>query len=167
MSLAKKRAYSYTRVSTSMQIEGFSLDAQKQRIESYAKSLDIDIIREFSDEGKSGKSIEGREEFQRMLEYVKAGEDVDYIIVYKLSRFGRNTRDILDTFELIQDYGVDLICVEDGIDSSKGIGKVIITILGALAELERIISPFKPWKDEKRKPVKEDGMVGKPLMAIS
>lgn len=135
--MAKKRAYSYTRVSTSMQIEGFSLDAQKQRIESYAKSLDIDIIREFSDEGKSGKSIEGREEFQRMLEYVKAGEDVDYIIVYKLSRFGRNTRDILDTFELIQDYGVDLICVEDGIDSSKGIGKVIITILGALAELER------------------------------
>jgi len=53
--LAKKRAYSYTRVSTSMQIEGFSLDAQKQRIESYAKSLDIDIIREFSDEGKSDR----------------------------------------------------------------------------------------------------------------
>lgn len=38
-----------------MQIEGFSLDAQKQRIESYAKSLDIDIIREFSDEGKSDR----------------------------------------------------------------------------------------------------------------
>lgn len=53
--MAKKRAYSYTRVSTSMQIEGFSLDAQKQRIESYAKSLDIDIIREFSDEGKSDR----------------------------------------------------------------------------------------------------------------
>lgn len=135
--MARKRAYAYTRVSTAMQIEGFSLDAQKQRIESYAKSLDIDIIREFSDEGKSGKSIEGREEFKRMLEYVKANEGIDYIIVYKLSRFGRNTRDILDTFEFIQDYDVDLICVEDGIDSSKGIGKVIITILGALAELER------------------------------
>ncbi len=135
--MPKQRAYSYTRVSTAMQIEGYSLDAQKDRIESYAKSRDIDIIREFSDEGKSGKSIEGREEFKRMLDYVKAEEGIDYIIVYKLSRFGRNTRDILDTFELLQDYGVDLICVEDGIDSSKGIGKIIITILGALAELER------------------------------
>lgn len=68
-----------------MQIDGFSLDAQKARIDNYAKSLDIDIIREFSDEGKSGTSIEGREEFKRMLEYVKAGEGIDYIIVYKLS----------------------------------------------------------------------------------
>ena len=72
--MAKKRAYSYTRVSTSMQIDGFSLAAQKARIDNYAKSLDIDIIREFSDEGKSGKSIEGREEFKRMLDYIKAGE---------------------------------------------------------------------------------------------
>ena len=135
--MAKKRAYSYTRVSTSMQIDGYSLTAQKARIDNYAKSLDIDIIREFSDEGKSGKSIEGREEFKRMLDCIRAGEDIDYIIVYKLSRFGRNTRDILDTFEFIQDYDVDLICVEDGIDSSRGIGKVIITILGALSELER------------------------------
>lgn len=57
-----------------MQIDGFSLAAQKARIDNYAKSLDIDIIREFSDEGKSGKSIEGREEFKRMLDYIKAGE---------------------------------------------------------------------------------------------
>lgn len=135
--MEKKRAYSYTRVSTSMQIDGFSLAAQKARIDNYAKSQDIDIIREFSDEGKSGKSIEGREDFKSMLDYIKAGEHVDYIIVYKLSRFGRNIRDILDTFEFIREHKVNLICVEDGIDSSKSMGKVIITILGALSELER------------------------------
>lgn len=62
---------------------------------------------------------------------------VDYIIVYKLSRFGRNIKDILYTFEFIRDYKVNLMCVEDGIDSSKSVEKVIITILGALSELER------------------------------
>ena len=63
-------------------------------------------------------------------------EKVDYIIVFKLSRFGRNTRDILETFEKMQDYDVDLICVENAVDTSK-MGKFIMTILGALAEMER------------------------------
>lgn len=132
----KKKAYIYTRVSTNMQVDGYSLEAQKNRCEAHAKLHDIDVIRYFSDEGKSGKAIDGREEFKRMIDYIKAGERVDYIIVFKLSRFGRNTRDILETFEKMQDYDVDLICVEDAIDTSK-MGKFIMTILGALAEMER------------------------------
>ena len=55
--MANKRAYSYTRVSTSMQIDGFSLDAQKVRMDNYARSLDIDIISEFSDEAKIVRMI--------------------------------------------------------------------------------------------------------------
>ena len=133
----KKKAYAYTRVSTSMQVEGYSLNAQKERIANHAKALDLQIIREFSDEGKSGTSIEGREDFQRMIEYVKAGEDVDYIIVFKLSRFGRNTRDVLNTFEILQEHEVDLICIDDGINTSTEVGKFLITILSAVAEMER------------------------------
>ena len=132
----EKKAYIYTRVSTNMQVDGYSLEAQKKRCEDYAKLHDIEVARYFSDEGKSGKAIEGREEFKRMIEYIEAGEKVNYIIVFKLSRFGRNTRDILDTFEKIQDYDVDLICVEDAIDTSKS-GKTIMTILGVVAEMER------------------------------
>ncbi|TDW26014.1 site-specific DNA recombinase [Breznakia blatticola] len=119
-----------------MQVDGYSLEAQKKRCEAQAEFNDIDVIRYFSDEGQSGKSIEGREEFKRMIEYIEAGEKVDYIIVFKLSRFGRNTRDILEVFEKIQDYGVDLICVEDNIDTSK-MGKFIMTLLGAISEMER------------------------------
>ena len=134
----KKRAYCYTRVSTGMQVDGYSLDAQRERIEKYAYGADIELIEPFfSDEGRSGKSIEGRDEFKRMLEYIEAGADVDYVIVFKLSRFGRNAADILNTLQRMQDHGVNLICVEDGIDSSKDAGKLVISVLAAVSEIER------------------------------
>jgi len=54
-----------------------------------------------------------------------------------LSRFGRNAADILNSLQLMQDFGVNLICVEDSIDSSKEAGKLLISILAAVAEMER------------------------------
>ncbi len=93
---------------------------------------------EFSDEGKSGKSVEGRLEFQRMLEQIEAQKDnVQYVLVFKLSRFGRNAADVLNSLQHMQDFGVNLICVEDGIDSSKDSGKLMISVLSAVAEIER------------------------------
>lgn len=64
-------------------------------------------------------------------------DGVSYILVFKLSRFGRNAADVLNSLQYIQDYGVNLICVEDGIDSSKDSGKLTITVLSAVAEIER------------------------------
>ena len=63
--------------------------------------------------------------------------DIDYILVYKLSRFGRNAADILNSLELVQSYGVNLICIEEGIDSSQTSGKLLISVLTAVAEIER------------------------------
>ena len=57
--------------------------------------------------------------------------------VYKLSRFGRNAADILNSLELVQSYGVNLICIEEGIDSSQTSGKLLISVLSAVAEIER------------------------------
>ena len=105
----KIRCYVYIRVSTTMQVDGYSLDAQREKLRKYAEYQNMEIIQEFSDEGKSGKSVEGRPEFQRML----------------------------DNIERMQDFGVNLICVEDGIDSSKDSGKLMISVLSAVAEIER------------------------------
>lgn len=96
------------------------------------------IVSEFSDEGFSGKNIKGRPEFTRMMEKIESGEDdVDFVLVFKLSRFGRNAADVLNSLQTMQDYGVNLICVEDGIDSSKDAGKLMISVLSAVAEIER------------------------------
>ena len=138
MKKEKIKVYTYTRVSTTMQIDGYSLDAQKSRMKAYAEFNDYEIVHEYEDAGKSGKSIEGRIQFNQMLEDIKAGKDgVFYVLVFKLSRFGRNAADVLSTLQVMQDFGVNLICVEDGIDSSKDAGKLMISVLSAVAEIER------------------------------
>ena len=134
----KKKCYIYIRVSTTMQVDGYSLEAQKERLMKFAEFQEMEVVREYCDAGKSGKSITGRPEFQRMLQDVSEERDgVAFILVFKLSRFGRNAADVLNSLQFIQDYGVDLICVEDGIDSSKDSGKLTITVLSAVAEIER------------------------------
>ena len=61
-----------------------------------------------------------------MLNDIEDGKDgVDFVLVFKLSRFGRNAADVLSSLQLMQDYGVNLICVEDGVDSSKEAGKLL------------------------------------------
>ena len=73
MSQEKTKVYIYTRVSTTMQIDGYSLDAQKARMKAYADFNDYQIVGEYEDAGKSGKSIEGRASFCRMMEDIKSG----------------------------------------------------------------------------------------------
>ena len=138
MKKEKIKVYTYKRVSTAMQIDGYSLDAQRARMKAYADFNDYEIVGEYEDAGKSGKSIEGRLQFNQMMEDVKSGKDnVSYVLVFKLSRFGRNAADVLSTLQVMQDFGVNLICVEDGIDSSKDAGKLMISVLSAVAEIER------------------------------
>ena len=58
------RVYIYSRVSTVMQVEGYSLDAQKERMRAFAAFNGYDVVREYEDAGKSGRSIESRFHFQ-------------------------------------------------------------------------------------------------------
>ncbi len=134
----KKRCYTYTRVSTASQVDGYSLDAQKEKLKRYADYEDMIIVDEYKDEGKSGKNTEGRPDFKQMLKDIKDGKHkIDFVLVFKLSRFGRNAADVLSSLQFMQDYGVNLVCTEDGIDSSKDSGKLMISVLSAVAEIER------------------------------
>ena len=110
----------------------------KIKNEGFCLYNDYEIVGEYEDAGKSGKSIEGRVQFTRMMEDIKSGKDgVSFVLVFKLSRFARNAADVLSTLQIMQDFGVNLICVEDGIDSSKDAGKLMISVLSAVAEIER------------------------------
>lgn len=132
-----KGCYIYTRVSTEMQADGYSLDAQKEKLKRYAEYQEMLIMGEYSDAG-SGKNLAGRPDFLRMIADIEQGKDkIDFVLVFKLSRFGRNAADVLNSLQIMQDYGVNLICIEDGIDSSKDSGKLMISVLSAVAEIER------------------------------
>ena len=144
----------YIRVSSERQVKGYSLDGQKHYLAECAERRGMTVLDTYVEEGKSGKSIEGRTEFQRMLDDIQSGKvHTDYVLVFKLSRFGRNARDVLNSLEFIMKYGVHLMCVEDGLDSSTSMGKMMITILGAVAELERenIIAQSLLGREEKAK----------------
>ena len=106
MSREKIKVYTYTRVSTAMQVNGYSLDAQKAKMKAYADYDSYEIVGEYEDAGKSGKSIEGRAQFSQMMEDIKSGKDgVCYVLVFKLSRFGKNAADVLSSLQVMQDFG--------------------------------------------------------------
>jgi hypothetical protein len=124
MNRSGKRCVLYPRVSTEMQVDGFSLDGQKNSLKRFVDREEMVIVNIYEDAGKSGKSIEGRPAFKQMLNDIENGLSIDYVLIYKLSRFGRNAADILNSLEHIQSFGVNLICIEEGIDSSQTNGKI-------------------------------------------
>lgn len=133
----KKKCYIYTRVSTAVQTEGYSLDAQTDRLRKYADYKDLEVVREYCDAGKSGMNIKGRPAFMEMMDDISSERDgIACVLVFKLSRFGRNAADILKSLQLLMDYDVDLVCVEDAIDSSTQGGRLTLAILSAAAEME-------------------------------
>ena len=134
----KKKCYIYTRVSTAAQTDGYSLNAQKERLQKFAYYKDLEIVGEYCDAGKSGHSIKGRPAFMQMMDDITSEKDgISYVLVFKLSRFGRNAADVLKSMQLLNDYDIDLVSVEDAIDSSSQGGRLTLSILSAVAEIER------------------------------
>lgn len=132
-----ENAYIYTRVSTIIQVDGFSLDAQEEEIRAYAKMRNINIVGKYSDEGKSGKNAEHRPAFNQMMKDIRNKKDnVRYVLVFKLSRFAGNTSDTAKYLQELASFGVGLLGVKDGIDTSTATGKMIANIMGAVAEME-------------------------------
>ena len=81
----------------------------------------------------SGKNA-NRPELQKMMEYVRRG---DTVIVESISRFARNTRDLLGLGERLTEKGVEFVSKKEAIDTTTPTGKFMLTIFGAVAELER------------------------------
>ncbi len=81
----------------------------------------------------SGKNTQ-RPELKKMMEYVRHG---DTVIVESISRFARNTRDLLELVERLTDKGVEFVSKKEAIDTTTPSGKFMLTIFGAVAELER------------------------------
>ena len=148
----RKKCAIYIRVSSERQVQGFSLDGQKRELIDYAKAKHLEVADIYVEEGKSGKSIEGRDAFQKMMSDVtRQDSEVGYVLVFKLSRFGRNIRDILNSINILNKYGIHLLTKEEGLDSSNNMGNLMITIIGTLAEVERenIITQTMLGREEK------------------
>lgn len=116
-----------------MKIGYIRVSTQEQntiRQEVLMESLGVDEV--YIDH-MSGKSAE-RPELKKMMEYVRQG---DTVIVEAISRFARNTRDLLELVERLSAKGVEFVSKKEAIDTTTPTGKFMLTVFGAVAELER------------------------------
>ena len=132
-----KKAYGYIRVSTEEQAkEGLSLEAQRSKIRAFAEIKDLELVEIISDEGLSGKDFE-RGGIKKIIDLLDQGE-MDALIVYKLDRLSRNTVQLLTFIEkYFQSQGIRFLSVTEQIDTTTAIGKFFLTLMAALAQMER------------------------------
>lgn len=133
----RRLAWGYARVSTEGQaLEGVSLEMQRQRIAAHCVAAGLELGGVLVDEGASGKSLD-RPAFTALLEKVRAGE-VSHLVVYKLDRMTRRTRDLLGLVEdELKPRSVALVSLSEAIDTGSAAGVMVLTMLGALAQMER------------------------------
>ena len=132
-----QRAYGYVRVSTDEQVdEGISLRAQRYRIKAYAQAHGLTLVRTYADEGITGRTMD-RPGLQKLIRLAKSSE-CETIIVYRLSRLSRRTRDLLFLIEDVFLNGCTrLISINEHIDTETAMGRFLLTIMGAMAQMER------------------------------
>lgn len=133
----RNKVVGYVRVSLARQVDGFSIEAQEEGIKRFADRREYELKEIYYDKGISGKEISKREGFQQMLNDLKYTDDVKYVLVFKLSRFGRNATDTLNSLSYLQEHNVELYAIQDNVASDTTTGKLMITLLGTLAEMER------------------------------
>ena len=107
-----------------------AIDQNTERQEVALKELNVNKI--FT-EKLSGKNT-NRPELHKMLDYVREG---DTLYIESISRLARSTKDLLSLVQVLQEKGVDLVSLKENIDTTTPQGRFILTIFGALSELER------------------------------
>ncbi len=138
MTQNKPFAAIYIRVSTQDQAQhGFSLDAQQDALQNYAKALGYEIFKIYKDEGKSAKDLNRPE----MINLLRDAESRKFqaIFIYKLDRFSRSLKDLILTIDKLKDWGIDFVSLQDKIETASASGKLMFQIIGAFAEFERNI----------------------------
>lgn len=124
----------YCRVSTDKEDQLNSLEAQKEFFQEYAKKNNDHLVRLYADEGISGTKIKKRKEFQRMMADAERGL-FDMVVVKDISRFARNTVDLLESVRRLRTLGIEVQFLTANM-TNMGSSEFVLTIMGALAQEE-------------------------------
>jgi len=126
----------YVRVSTEDQArEGVSLDAQEARIAAYGAALGFEVSEVVRDAGISAKSLD-RPGMARILDGIRRRE-IGRVIILKLDRVTRSTRDLAELLELFASNDAALVSVSEHLDTASAAGRLAVNMLGVVAQWER------------------------------
>jgi site-specific DNA recombinase len=123
----------YTRVSTEDQArEGFSLEAQKERLEAYCEAQGWDVFKHYVDDGHSGRNTK-RPAYKKMLE---EKDKWDTILVMKMDRIHRNSKNFMIMMEDLEKWGKKFTSMQESLDTSNAVGRFVVDIIQRIAQLE-------------------------------
>jgi site-specific DNA recombinase len=132
------KCYTYLRVSTEKQVDGYSIEAQRKNVQKLADLKEFEIVQEYVDAGFSGADIQNRPAFTQMMNDIESEKDgIAHVLSFKLSRLGRNAIDTLESLRKMQEHGVNILTDDGAVDSSSAYGNFFILIMSGLAEMER------------------------------
>ncbi|HHT74567.1 MAG TPA: recombinase family protein [Euryarchaeota archaeon] len=123
----------YTRVSTEDQAEeGYSLEAQMERLEAYCEAQGWEVAERYVDEGFSGRSVR-RPAYQRMM---GERDRWDAILVMKMDRIHRNSKNFMVMMENLEKWGKQFMSMQEELDTSSAMGRFVVDIIQRIAQLE-------------------------------
>ena len=126
----------YVRVSSEMQKrKGNSIDLQNKKINEYCLLNDFDLIDVYEDDGISGMSINKRDGYKGMLDYMKKNS-VDGIVVWSLSRLGRRMKDVVEFMDYLKVNDIKFCSIKENLSNDDKIGSLIMNILSSINEFE-------------------------------
>lgn len=128
------RIAAYCRVSTEKEAQIDSLEKQIEFFNEFTKKNGYELYKLYADEGISGKQIKNRKQFQQMMKDAKA-KKFERVVVKDVSRFARNTVDLLQSIRELKSYGIQVDFLNNG-EVMEGGSEFILTILGAMAQQE-------------------------------
>ena len=131
---SEERAAIYTRVSRlDPRHHGYSMEIQPDRAEEYARSKSWEVYAIYEDPAKTGRNSR-RPSLQRLITDIKAGR-VTVVVVHRLDRLYRNLESLLKFIRMLKAYKVRLVSVTEQIDTDNWWGRLVLYVLGALAEM--------------------------------
>lgn len=134
--MSTNRTVAYVRVSTDDQAaSGLGMEAQQRKIEAAAIVQDLNIVETIVDDGQSGKTL-NRPGVTRLLEMADRGE-IDGVIIMKLDRLTRSVADLGGLLDRFTKRGVRLISCSESIDTESAGGRLVMNVLGSVAQWER------------------------------
>ena len=151
----------YVRVSTKVQLEGYSMVNQKNKIKDYCKYMEYDLVDVYEDRGITGMSIDKRDGYRSMLNYLM-NNNIDGIVVYSLSRLGRKMSDVIGFLDVLKNNGKSFYSIKENLNNEDKIGSLIVNIMSSINEfeVENIRERIRDVKREK----KSKGLVSGRLM---
>ena len=131
-----KKVIGYVRVSSETQRrKNNSIPLQKKKIKEYCSLNDFDLIDVYEDDGVSGMSIDKRNGFKSMVEFMKENK-IDGIVVWSLSRLGRKMKDIVEFMDFLKSNNIGFFSVKENLSNDDKIGSLIMNILSSINEFE-------------------------------